>query len=151
MSSGDIDELGGKLGVKKRVKTDESDEKAPKKDRKRIQKRKKDTTITNEQKILDPVKELTPKLEESSLILDGQKNSFGEGSRRSQISAENLSSNSKSSSILEQQALIKRSLHTYYEMITIEIEDHQIYSLTGVSMNYMFLFRLVLIEILIIS
>lgn len=72
-------------------------------------------------------------------------------SRNSQLSMENLSSNSKSSSILEQQALIKRSLHTYYDFITAEIEEHQIYSLTGVSMNFMFIFRLMLIEIVMIS
>ena len=95
-----------------------------------------------------------PRLEES-LVVDGQKQLGSleekQGGRNSQLSVDNLSTNSKSSSILEQQALIKRSLHTYYDLITAEIEDHQIYSLTGVSMNFMFLFRLILIEIVMIS
>ena len=139
---------------KKRVRTDESEEKAPKKARKRIQKRKKETELTQNLGN-DQGTELVPKLEESMMVQDGPRKSGAsgekQGGRNSQLSAENLSSHSKSSSILEQQALIKRSLHTYYDLITAEIEDHQIYSLSGVSMNFLFLFRLILIELIMIS
>jgi len=58
------------------VKTDDSEERGPKKPRKRIQKRKKDTGVTQTTQVLGKEtqegSELMPRLEESQ-VLEGQK------------------------------------------------------------------------------
>lgn len=51
-SSGNLDSAEDSLAVKKRVKTDDSEEKGPKKPRKRIQRRKKETGVTQQTQVL---------------------------------------------------------------------------------------------------